>query len=236
MVHISEIFYSVQGEGVLTGIPMVFVRFQGCNLLPNCCRYCDTAYAQDGSKGTTMTVEDVREEVRNLLPHYQGWVCITGGEPLFQLQACHNLVRKLRNYGYRTTVETNGSIEKPFWWTLVDSWVADVKCPSSGVCGVSKVDDWFSVRSGDQVKFVVGTQEDLDFARRIIDGKAAYNPVVLVSPVMPVQDDLNIQYLLDRGSGVTGQWLQEVAGFCKELRVRYSLQTQKIIWGNKKGV
>jgi len=236
---VSEIFYSLQGEGVYTGIPMVFIRLQGCNLLagPNGaggCIYCDTRYARDGSKGTGMSVEEIVERCVELRPQtYKAWVCITGGEPLFQLEGLHELVKKLKNYGYRIEIETNGSVTKPFWWTLVDSWVADIKCPSSGVCGVSLIDDWFSMRIEDQVKFVVGNQEDLDFVRKVINSKVAYNPVVLVSPVAGV--------LVDKKAETVEEywfhpWLEEVADFCKELSVRYSLQLHKLVWGNKTGV
>lgn len=221
-LSISEIFYSLQGEGVYSGLPTVFIRFQGCNLMPRC-SYCDTVYAQDGSEGTLMDIEEVLEKVQTYSPHYKSWICITGGEPLFQLDALCELVKRLKSYGYSVEVETNGSIRKPIWWTRVDSWVADIKCPSSGVCGVSLIDDWFNTRSTDQVKFVVGTKEDLDFTRKEIYKNVAKNPVVLVGPVMTRQ-------LHER------EWLQEVAEFCKEEKVRYNLQLHRIIYGNKKGV
>ena len=232
MLRVSEIFYSLQGEGVHMGVPTVFIRLAGCNLLTHC-RYCDTSYSWDANSGREMSVEEVVEERRELLPYYKSWTCITGGEPLFQLEGLHQLVKLLRNYGYRIEIETNGSMPKPYWWTLVDSWVADIKCPSSGVCGVSLVDDWFSTRVEDQIKFVVGNQEDLDFAKKIITSKVACNPVVLVSPVTGL--------LVDRKKGTIEEywlkeWLEEVAEFCKELRVRLSLQQHKLIWGNRKGV
>ena len=232
MLKVNVMFHSIQGEGVYQGVPMVFIRLQGCNLL-NHCRWCDTSYAWDGSKGTEYTLEEMEVQIAKFHPHYKDWYCITGGEPLFQEEALHQLVKKLKNFGMRVTIETNGSIRKPYWWTLVDSWSTDIKCPSSGVCGVSLVDDWFSMRVEDQVKFVVGTKEDLDFARKIIDSKVAYNPVVLVSPVSNI--------LLNKKEKTIEEywfkpWLQEVAEFCKEMRVRYSLQLHKIIWGDKKGV
>ena len=218
MILVNEIFCSIQGEGIYQGLPMVFVRFQGCNLIVHCA-YCDTSYAWDGSKGTNMSVEEIVEKVRSFLPHYHAWVCITGGEPLFQEEGLHDLVKGLKRFGYRITVETNGSVKKPYWYTLVDSWVADIKGPSSGVCGVS-LEDWFDTRTCDQIKFVVGTREDLDFTRKLVYKNAAKNPTVLVSPVFPAGK----------------RWLQEVAELCKEMRVRMSLQLHRIIWGNKKGV
>lgn len=243
-LRISEVFYSLQGEGIYQGVPTVFIRFQGCNLLTGSngkggCLWCDTKYARDGSRGQEAEIDEIAEKVHGLLPYYKSWVCITGGEPLFQLDDCHELIKKLKNYGYRVSIETNGSIKKPYWWTLVDSWCVDIKCPSSGVCGVSLIDDWFSMRVEDQIKFVVGSKEDFDFARKIINSKVAYNPVVLVSPV--------IRNLLDfiEGQEIVPtyyrwkseqEWLQEVAEFCLEMKVRYSLQIQKVNWGNRRGV
>ncbi len=232
VLQVKEIFYSLQGEGIYQGVPMVFIRLAGCNL-PQHCFYCDTPYAWTANKSTKMTVGAVLAKVIELSSPCEDWVCITGGEPLAQEDGLHKLVERLKDYDYRVEIETNGSIRKPSWWTLVDSWVADVKCPSSGVCGTSLVDDWFGTRGNDQVKFVVGTQEDLDFARKIIESEVCYNPVVIVSPVTKI--------LLNKKEGTFEEywfkpWLQEVAEFCKELRVRMGLQQHKIIWGDKKGV
>lgn len=226
-VKVAEIFYSIQGEGVHAGIPTTFIRLQGCNLLPPRCSWCDTAYAQDGSKGTEVDVEDVLAQCIKLESRtYKHWVCVTGGEPLFQPEALHELVKGLKRYGFRVEIETNGSIEKLYWWTLVDSWVADIKCPSSGVCGVS-LEDWFNTRECDQIKFVVGSREDLDFARAMIMRNTTRNPVVLVSPVMSNFEPLRY---------TTDLWMKEVVRFCKELKVRFSLQVHRCIWGNKRGV
>lgn len=236
MLKINRIFYSIQGEGIYQGVPMVFIRMQGCNLLTQGgeggCVWCDTKYARDGSEGQDMEIYQIVDKCVDLQPQtYKFWVCITGGEPLAQPEELLALVKKLKQYGFRVEVETNGSIKKPLRWTRVDSWVVDIKCPSSGVCGVSLVDDWFSMRTDDQVKFVVGNQEDLDFARKTINSKVAQNPVVLVSPVFPKNYNEG-----EDGICIKWEWLQEVAEFCKEMRVRYSLQIHKVLYGNKRGV
>ena len=229
-INVSECFLSLQGEGLYAGEPTVFVRFQGCNLLtgiavPNSgfgCRWCDTKYAQLGEGGQLMSVEDIRNKVRDLAPYFKFWCCITGGEPLFQPEALLELVDGLKDWGYRVEVETNGTLPKPVWYTKVDSWVADIKCPSSGVA--SLVDNWFDMRVTDQIKLVVGTPEDLEYAREVINQKRTRSPKVLVSPVVPLSLDI------DR------KWLQEVWTFCVEEKVRFSLQIHKIAWENKKGV
>lgn len=228
-MRINEIFYSIQGEGVHQGIPMVFVRLQGCNLIPHC-SYCDTKYAQADKEGKEVSVDYVVEEVTKLLPYYKGWVCITGGEPLWQEEELEKLVRKLKQGGYQITIETNGSFKLPRWYTLVDSWSADIKCPSSGVCGVSR-EDWLHTRICDQIKLVVGNTEDLIFVQGVI--KRPPSPTVLVSPITNILIDgaeLRMEEYWNR------EWLQEVWEFCLENRVRWSLQQHKIVWGNKIGV
>lgn len=224
-MRISEIFYSIQGEGIHTGLPTTFIRFQGCNLISRC-SFCDTIYAQNGNGGQEMKIEEVMAEMSRLLPYFGSWTLITGGEPLWQPDSLEELVRWLRKDGYKIEIETNGSLPIPRWWTLVDSWNADIKCPSSGVCGVSK-EVWFNTRPQDQVKFVVGTKEDLEFARRLINKYKAKNPVVLVSPVIEVERG-NVNW--------KNEWLLEVAEFCKQERVRFSLQWHKVVYGNQRGV
>lgn len=230
-LKVKEIFYSLQGEGVYTGVPTVFVRLAGCNLVPSC-SFCDTFEAHSPSSGRDMEVEEILKEVKAHIPHTNSWVCITGGEPLWQEDGLEALVRWLKTSGYLVTVETNGSFVPPRWYTLVDSWNADIKCPSSGVCGVSK-DLWLKLRGQDQVKFVVSNVEDLDFAREKMRVRKSFGPVVLVSPVTGLfidkQEDLVEEYWHN-------EWLQEVAEFCKATRTRYSIQLHKLIWRGEKGV
>lgn len=247
-MRVNEIFHSIQGEGILTGVPMVFIRLQGCNLR---CSWCDTTYAQDGNGGELMTPVQVANTIKQLVSYNKRWLCITGGEPLLHTEELWELIHALKRTGiYNIEVETNGSFPPPHWFPLVDSWVADIKCPSSGTCGVSKIDMWFSMRRKDQIKFVVGNEEDLDFVRETLKARLCV-PHVLVSPVMPNFEDVykkfDIRSLrVDESILVPdddllpilqhGQWLQRVAEFCKDVNARYSLQIHKVIWGNKKGV
>jgi len=222
-IKISEVFLSLQGEGLYAGEPTIFIRLQGCNLFGSktgCCTYCDTAYAQ-ALGGQEVTVEEIVKKVRDLSP--MGWVCITGGEPLNQLEGLEALVEALNSYKYRVEIETNGTIPKPSWYGIVDSWSADIKCPSSGV--TSLVDEWFGARKEDQLKFVCGTKEDLAYTQKLIETKAR-RPKVLVSPVLDGSIDIEAQE----------DWLREVWQFCIEERVRFSLQIHKVVFGNRKGV
>lgn len=215
--NLSEIFLSLQGEGHYVGEPTVFVRLAGCNLLTHC-SYCDTSYAQDPNSGTWKDIDSVVRDVLSLLPSKKSWICITGGEPLAQPVALEELIKEFRGEGLKIEIETNGTLHKPKWWTLANSWVADIKCPSSGVS--SKIDTWFDSRPSDQVKFVVGGKEDLLFAERIIDAKKTSNVSVLLSPIFPTDDE----------------FLKACWFFCERKGVRLSLQIHKLIWGNKRGV
>lgn len=231
-MRINKIFYSISGEGIHQGTPTVFVRFAGCNLLPNFCKFCDSAYAQSPDSGREMHMDEVVKEVILYSPYAKSWCLITGGEPLFQPDALQELVRELKRQQYQVEIETNGSLPKPPWWTLADSWSADIKCPSSGVAGLS-CEEWFKTRPQDQIKFVVGTEEDLQFAEDMIRRHLADNPTVLVSPVINLT---KINPLGKEDYFMSGQWLQKCAEFCKEHKVRFSLQWHKVIWGNRRGV
>lgn len=224
-MKVNEIFYSCQGEGVLAGEPMAFIRLQGCNLLSKC-SFCDTPYAWDGSKGKEMSLDEIHDEVVKVSPWLNSWVCITGGEPMFQ-EGLLQLVKKLKGSSFRIEVETNGTYPAPNWYTVVDSWVADIKCPSSGV--ISEM-NWFGTRKCDQIKFVVRDQADLDYAKSVIRRFLACQPTVLVSPV--VSTGLKPITITDWDL----ELLQNVWKFCMEERVRFSLQVHKVVFGNRKGI
>ena len=230
-MRINEIFYSIQGEGKYAGYPMVFVRLQGCSMKPPC-SWCDTTYAYDPKGGLDMSVEAVYREVERLVSPNKCMVCITGGESLMQVKDCGALVQKLNGGGFSVEIETNGMHTKPFWWESVYSWCVDIKCPSSGWSG-KWYGDWLDTRRSDQLKLVVGTLEDLDYASRVISEHGAGKPEILVSPVIHSGYD---ELTGGECSILNRQWLQIVAEFCKEHRVKFSLQLHKVVWGERKGV
>ena len=100
-MRIAEIFFSIQGEGVLIGTPTTFVRTVGCNLD---CSWCDTRYARAG--GSEMTAEEVSAAVDKFGAPF---VSLTGGEPLIQ-KDIGQLISMLLDDGYHITIETNGSL------------------------------------------------------------------------------------------------------------------------------
>jgi 7-carboxy-7-deazaguanine synthase len=102
-MRISEIFYSVQGEGKLTGVPSVFIRTSGCNLR---CRWCDTPYASWKPEGEEMSVAEILAEVKKYAAHH---CVVTGGEPMIA-KGIHELTAALREAGQHTTIETAATI------------------------------------------------------------------------------------------------------------------------------
>lgn len=103
---INEIFYSLQGEGALAGVPSVFVRTSGCNLR---CWYCDSYHTSFEPAGEWMTIANIIDAVRN---HGDAaHVVLTGGEPLLHEDSVA-LLGSLSDQGYHTTVETNGTVAR----------------------------------------------------------------------------------------------------------------------------
>lgn len=102
-MRISEIFYSVQGEGELTGVPSVFVRTSGCNLR---CAWCDTPYASWNPGGNEMSLADIVAEV---IRHPSDFVVLTGGEPMIA-KGIHDLATALKSAGKHVTIETAATV------------------------------------------------------------------------------------------------------------------------------
>jgi 7-carboxy-7-deazaguanine synthase len=100
-INISEIFYSIQGEGLLAGRPSVFVRLAGCPLR---CKYCDTEYALNSSAGTKMSIDQAIEKTMKYSPAY---VVITGGEPMISPQISL-LCQRIKEHNIHITIETAG--------------------------------------------------------------------------------------------------------------------------------
>lgn len=180
-ILVNEIFYSIQGESTHVGRPCVFVRLTGCNLR---CSYCDTQYAyEDGRK---MKIEQI---IRVVDVYGSPLVEITGGEPLLQAET-PDLVSELLVRGYEVLVETNGSQDI----STVDNRcmkIVDFKTPSSGMSEKNDLKNLARLSSGDEVKFVIGSRLDYEFARELI-GETGIEPSarypIHFSPVFGQQD------------------------------------------------
>jgi 7-carboxy-7-deazaguanine synthase len=216
---ITEIFKSIQGEGTRAGLPCIFVRLTGCNLR---CTWCDTAYAFHG--GTKHSVEEILEKVRALAGNGQQRVPlveITGGEPLLQ-QETPALAEELMSAGYTVMIETSG---ERFVGVLPDSVIkiVDVKCPDSGEPDTFNMSNLDVLGVNDEIKFVISTRRDYDFAREFVAKHRLAERVheVLFSPVFA---DPNGAW-----PGLTARELAEwILG--DGLRVRLGLQLHKFIW------
>ncbi len=218
-VKIAEIFESVQGEGLYTGIPMTFVRFQHC---PWDCTWCDTKYTWNRDGGIEMTIGQVVKEV-NQLDHR--WVCITGGEPLSQPKALRELLNDFEVGSYNSIeIETSGLNPLPEWFNerlagrdLVTSWVVDVKPPSAKLTfGKNQYTQLQKLRVGDQIKYVVANQEDLD---HVLYTKRVYGPFNAHEFISPV---------IIKGSS-DKIWLNDAAGWCVKNNMRMQLQIHKFL-------
>src|SRR3954462_7190372 len=157
MLSIIEIYRSIQGESSFAGLPCTFVRLAGCNLR---CTWCDSEYTFSGGK--KMDSDAVFAEVQRLSP--DGLVEITGGEPMLQERELVPFMQRLLDAGYQALIETSG--ERPLANVpKAVHKIADVKCPDSGEADTFRLENLHAFTKNDEVKFVIASQRDYDFAR-----------------------------------------------------------------------
>src|SRR6266851_882957 len=157
-MQITEIYKSLQGESTNAGLPCVFVRLTGCNLR---CSWCDSEYTFTG--GHKMTMEEVATEVERLSPH-GGLVEITGGEPMLQERDVVPLMQRLLQQNYTVLLETSG--ERPLDKVPADVIkIVDVKCQDSGEPDTFRIENLEALQPHDEIKFVLSTRGDYEFAR-----------------------------------------------------------------------
>ncbi len=230
MLPVVEIFQSLQGEGVLIGVPSVFVRLQGCNLH---CEWCDTIYARDGSAEVTeRTPKGIFAEIKKLRTNY---VVITGGEPLIHVNNSGfvMLLRELfraHNPTYHVTIETNGTIEPPMkLFPLVQLWSVSPKPPSAWkgsdplpLDGLTKL---CRIPSNRQIKIVISTVEDLNWALKQIARRSQHS--FILQPKGPDPDMARFRWL-------TELVLQHAPHFTTSIRVLPQLH--RLAWGEERGI
>jgi 7-carboxy-7-deazaguanine synthase len=237
---INEIYLSVQGESTWAGLPCVFIRLTACNLR---CSYCDTAYAF--TEGKRMSHHEILSRVDELDAPYAKrsgprlpLVELTGGEPLLQKNS-PALMESLCNRGLTVLLETSGALDI----SPVDARVrriVDIKCPSSGESARNRWENLEILRNTDEVKFVIGTSQDYDFAKDIVLTRklAETCPILFswVSPLLPHQQDKSLQPVPAGQVPITRQQLVERI-IADALPVRFQLQMHKFIWPpDQKGV
>lgn len=212
-MKVSEIFYSIEGEGIEIGRPEVFVRLAGCNLR---CIWCDTKYALQNGK--EMSVKEIVEEVRK---YPCKSISITGGEPLLQKKELVELIKQLKSLGYWIQINTNGTVFDEEIFTSVDLISMDCKCPSSGMKSdfdvLQKTKELFDLKT--QFKFIISNDEDYNYAKKVVS--------YLKPSHVVFQPEWNSK-----------KFCRKLVDLIKgdALAVRVILQQHKMIWGAKKGV
>jgi 7-carboxy-7-deazaguanine synthase len=248
---VNEIYLSLQGETTFAGLPCVFVRLTACNLR---CSYCDTAYAF--TEGKKRELSEVRAEVLHLAKPFseRGSVSrstpiaaedaaghrpalrlplveLTGGEPLLQPNAL-GLMRQLCDDGFSVLVETSGALDI----SKVDPRVRrimDLKCPSSGEVERNRFENLPHLKPTDEIKFVIGTVEDYEWAKQQIAVHALDRicPLLMswVHPLRPEQQDKSLKRVPDGLTPITRKELVERI-VADALPVRFQAQLHKVIW------
>ena len=224
-MKISEIFYSVQGEGSLVGVPSIFVRTSGCNLR---CSWCDTPYTSWKPEGADMSLPEILERVA-AFPAARH-VVLTGGEPMIA-PGIVELSRQFRQRGLHITVETAGTV------------YADVACDLMSISpklANSTPDRPFRAQHERlrtqpeilrrlmgvcdyQLKFVIAQQADIGEMRQLLTKIDAPAEKVVLMPEGMDAETLNTR----------GVWLAEI---CKEFGYRFSPRLHVLLWGNKRGI
>jgi 7-carboxy-7-deazaguanine synthase len=257
---INEIYLSLQGESTFAGLPCVFIRLTACNLR---CSYCDTAYAF--KEGRKMTVAQVQGEAQRLavpfrstavgtdypmeaasgLPSARGssflglpLVELTGGEPLLQ-ESSLPLMRALCDDDFTVLLETSGALDI----ALVDPRVRrimDLKCPSSGEVARNRWENLRHLKSSDEIKFVIGTVQDYEWAKQQIREHRLEGlcPLLFswVHPLSPSQQDPTLKPVPDGQTPISRRTLAEQV-IADALPVRFQIQMHKVIWPpEQKGV
>lgn len=216
-MKISEIFLSIEGEGIRTGAPAVFIRLFGCNLR---CKYCDSMYAVEGSDFQNMTPQEVLEKVKSFNTQF---VTLTGGEPLIHKDV-KVLLKMLDDSGYEINIETNGTQPKPKGIRKLICTM-DWKSISSGMQPKMKMENMMTLGEKDVLKFVVGTEEDLLDATRVIEAmEGRFNALGKRLPTFYVSPIFGAMKYEDMVNWILGNEVM------RRNNVRFQVQLHKIIW------
>jgi 7-carboxy-7-deazaguanine synthase len=234
---VNEIYLSLQGESTFAGLPCIFIRLTGCDLR---CSFCDTVYAF--TEGKRKTLDEILAEVKrqarpfgNLKSQISNLklpiVELTGGEPLLQKNSLP-LMHALCEEGFAVLIETGGAHDI----SSIDSRVRrimDLKCPGSGEVGKNLFSNLKHLKATDEIKFVIGTVEDYDWAKKQIAEHALEKicPLLFswVHPLAPAQQS---QVLKKVPAGLTPISRKDLAEkiIADALPVRFQIQQHKIIW------
>jgi len=224
-LRIAELFYSIQGEGALIGVPSVFIRTSGCNLR---CSWCDTPYTSWRPEGTELTLDQILNEV---CAHPAKHVVVTGGEPMIAPEIIP-LTQRLHDAGLHITIETAGTVFAPIACDLMSiSPKLANSTPDDPTWGARhdrtrmqpEVLRELMSRYPYQLKFVIARREDLGEVHALLAALPGARDHVILMPEGTDRDTLSER----------GQWLAEI---CKDEGFRYSPRLHVDLWGNQRGV
>ena len=227
-MKIAELFFSIQGEGILTGVPSAFVRTSGCNLR---CAWCDTAYTSWQPEGTHLAVAAILDR---LAAYPTKYVVVTGGEPMLMPEVV-DLCAGLRERGYHITIETAATVFRPAVCDLASlSPKLSNSTPRQREGGRwamrhdrlrlrPEVIQAFMQWCDYQLKFVIDRTEDVDEVLSLLRALPAVNRgKVLLMPQGVTRDEL----------AARGPWLADV---CKEHGFRFCPRLHIELYGNRRG-
>ena len=223
-MRISEIFYSVQGEGSLVGVPSIFVRTTGCNLR---CTWCDTPYTSWNPVGEDFTIDEILTRTAGYSAARH--VVLTGGEPMLA-PGIAELAQRYRELGMHITIETAGTV---FADLACDLMSISPKLSNSTPDGPfrsqherlrlqSDVLRRLTGKYPYQLKFVIAQEPDLAEAQQVIATLSAPPDHVILMPEGTSEETLKQR----------GPWLAEL---CKQHGYRFSPRLHVHLYGNKRG-
>ena len=223
-MKIAELFYSLQGEGALVGVPSVFIRTSGCNLR---CAWCDTPYTSWQPEGNELSLQQILDEVK---AHPARHVVVTGGEPMIMPEVVP-LTGRLRALGLHITIETAGTVFRP---VACDLMSISPKLSNSTPPGPWAMQhDRLRIQPGTlrelmgryehQLKFVITKPDDLDEVRALLETLQADRQRVILMPEGVDRDVLRERSL----------WLAEI---CKDEGFRFSPRLHIELYGHQRGV
>ncbi|MBR4398548.1 MAG: radical SAM protein [Fibrobacter sp.] len=227
-MKVCEIFKSIEGEGLRTGLAAVFVRLHGCNLR---CSYCDSMYAVEGNDYKQMSVAQVVDAI-NAYHSESGVKCVTltGGEPLLHVGS-GELLQILCDKGFEVNVETNGTVPCKYKHSNL-FYTMDWKCKSSGMSSKMQIENIATLGKNDVLKFVVGSIEDLNETENVVtrlfavkEQNADKMPHIFVSPVFgALEYETIVEWTLS-------------SRIMTENNARFQVQLHKVVWDpDKRGV